>query len=94
MAALAGGASVQSVVQAELAEVLLLWRQVFGFNDPQAQQVLCPATVVLEGARIGKSRDQITAVDFRRNINTPESIMTKGQTIARTNILGLPSTPL
>lgn len=94
MAALAGGASVQSVVQAQLAEVLLLWWQVFGFDDPQTQQVLCPATVVLEGARIGKSRDQITAIDFRRNANTPESIMTKGQTTARTNILGLPSTPL
>lgn len=92
MAALAGGASVQSVVQAQLAEVLLLWWQVFGFDDPQTQQVLRPATVVLEGAPIGKSHDQITAIDFRRNANTPESIVTKGQSIARTKILG--STPL
>lgn len=94
MAALAGGASVQSVVQAQLAEVLLLWWQVFGFDDPQTQQVLRPATVVLEGARMGESRDQITAIDLRRNANTPESIMTKGQTTGSTNILGLPPTPL
>jgi len=45
---LAAGAGVQHVVQAQLTEVLLLGRQVFGLDDPQAQQVLRPPAVVLE----------------------------------------------
>ncbi len=48
VASLAGGSGVQHVVQTQLAEILLLRRQVFGFDDPQSQQVLRPPTVVLE----------------------------------------------
>lgn len=45
---LAGGAGVQRVVQAQLAEVFLFGWQVLGLDDPQLQQVFHPATVVLE----------------------------------------------
>jgi len=45
---LAGGAGVERVVQAQLAEVLLLGRQVLGLDDPEPQQVLHPPAVVLQ----------------------------------------------
>lgn len=48
VASFAGGPSVQDVVQTQLAEIFLLRRQIFGFDDPQSQQVLRPPTVVLE----------------------------------------------
>ena len=51
---LAGGASVEHVVQTELAEVLLLGREVLGLDDPQAEDVLRTPTVVLGGERNGK----------------------------------------
>lgn len=44
---LAGGAGVKRVVQAQLAEILLLGRQILGLDDPQLQQVLHPPAVVL-----------------------------------------------
>lgn len=53
---LAGGAGVERVVQAQLAEVFLLGRQVLGFDDPQLQHVLHPAAVVLE---TGKKRGSV-----------------------------------
>lgn len=45
---LAGGPCVQDVVQTQLTEILLLGRQIFGFDDPQPQQVVGAATVVLQ----------------------------------------------
>lgn len=55
-ASFAGGARVQHVVQAQLAEVLLLGGQVLGLDDPQPQKMLRPAAVVL-----GKKRSSATS---------------------------------
>lgn len=60
VAALASGARMQHVVQAQLAEVRLLGWQVLGLDDPQPQQVLCPSAVVL---RSTESCDQLVADD-------------------------------
>lgn len=55
---LAGGAGVQRVIQTELTEVFLFGWQVLGLDDPQPQQVLNPATVVLQGCLGSVKRGQ------------------------------------
>lgn len=40
VASLAGCSSIKNVVQTQLAEIFLLRRQVFGFDNPQTQQIL------------------------------------------------------
>lgn len=45
---LAGCAGIQGIIQAQLAEVLLLGRKIFGFDHPQPKGVLYPTAVVLE----------------------------------------------
>lgn len=45
---LAGGAGIETVIQAELTEVLFLGRKVLSFDDPQLERILHPPTVVLE----------------------------------------------
>lgn len=56
---LAGGAGVERVVQAQLAEVFLFGWQVLGLDDPQLQHVLHPAAVVLE---TGEERTRVSAI--------------------------------
>lgn len=46
-AGLAGGAGVQHVVQAQLAVVALLSRELTGFNYPQFQHIVHPPAIVL-----------------------------------------------
>lgn len=52
VASFAGGPGVEDVVQTQLTEILLLGGQVFGFDDPESQQVLRSPTVVLKN-RLG-----------------------------------------
>lgn len=55
-AGLAGGACVQHVVQAQLAVVALLGRELSGLDDPQLEHVVHPSAVVLhqDGTRSDK----------------------------------------
>ena len=55
VACLAGGPSMENVIQAQLTEISLLWEQVFCLNDPQSQQVLRPPTVVLQTIALKKT---------------------------------------
>lgn len=58
-ARLAGGARVQHVVQAQLAVVALLGRQLARLDDPQLQHVVHPPAVVLQD----DERTEETSVD-------------------------------
>lgn len=57
-ARLAGGARVQHVVQAQLAIVALLGRELAGLDDPQLQHVVHPPAVVLHARRV-RSKHQV-----------------------------------
>lgn len=46
-AGFAGGAGVQHVIQTQLTEILLFRWQIFGFDDPQTEDVFRPSAVVL-----------------------------------------------